>query len=51
LGAGRIQATTFPSALMSERDPAARARLIVPLPPAPEAPAGGLARTFDIVLG
>jgi protocatechuate 3,4-dioxygenase beta subunit len=35
--------------LMSVRDPAARARLIVPLRPAPEA--GALAGTFDIVLG
>src|SRR5712671_3716131 len=37
--------------LMSVRDPAARARLIVPLQPAPEAGPGALAGTFDIVLG
>jgi len=37
------------SVLMSVRDPAARARLIVPLQPAPEPDA--LAGTFDIVLG
>lgn len=35
--------------LMGVRDPAARARLIVPLRPAPEP--GALAGTFDIVLG
>jgi hypothetical protein len=35
--------------LMSVRDPAARARLIVPLQPAAEP--GALAGTFDIVLG
>jgi len=35
--------------LMSVRDPAARARLIVPLRPAAEP--GTLAGTFDIVLG
>jgi hypothetical protein len=35
--------------LMSVRDPAARARLIVPLHPAAEPDA--LAGTFDIVLG
>jgi protocatechuate 3,4-dioxygenase beta subunit len=37
--------------LMGVRDPAARARLIVPLSPAPEAEPGALAATFDIVLG
>jgi protocatechuate 3,4-dioxygenase, beta subunit len=37
--------------LMSVRDPAARARLIVPLRPAPEAGPGALAGTFDIILG
>jgi len=37
--------------LMSVRDPAARARLIVPLRPAPELDANALAGTFDIVLG
>jgi protocatechuate 3,4-dioxygenase, beta subunit len=37
--------------LMGVRDPAARARLIVPLRPAPEAEPGALAATFDIVLG
>jgi hypothetical protein len=37
--------------LMSVRDPAARARLIVPLRPAPELEASALAGTFDIVLG
>ena len=37
--------------LMGVRDPAARARLIVPLRPAPEAEANALAGTFDIVLG
>jgi protocatechuate 3,4-dioxygenase, beta subunit len=36
--------------LMSVRDPAARARLIVPLRPAPETEANALAGTFDIVL-
>jgi protocatechuate 3,4-dioxygenase beta subunit len=36
--------------LMSVRDPAARARLIVPLQPAPEAEKGALAGAFDIVL-
>lgn len=36
--------------LMSIRDPAARARLIVPLRSAPEAEPGALAGTFDIVL-
>jgi protocatechuate 3,4-dioxygenase beta subunit len=35
--------------LMSVRDPAARARVIVPLEPATEP--GALAGTFDIVLG
>jgi hypothetical protein len=34
---------------MGVRDPAARARLIVPLRPAPEP--GELTGTFDIVLG
>lgn len=33
------------------RDPAERARLIVPLAPAPEVEAGALAGSFDIVLG
>jgi protocatechuate 3,4-dioxygenase beta subunit len=33
------------------RDPAARARVIVPLAPAPELEAGALAARFDIVLG
>ena len=37
--------------LMGVRDPAARARLIVPLRPAPELEANALAGTFDIVLG
>jgi len=37
--------------LMGVRDPAARARLIVPLRPATETEAGALAGTFDIVLG
>jgi len=37
--------------LMNVRDPAARARLIVPLQPAPEAGPAALAGTFDIVLG
>ncbi len=37
--------------LMGVRDPAARARLIVPLRPAPEIEANALAGTFDIVLG
>jgi protocatechuate 3,4-dioxygenase beta subunit len=37
--------------LMGIRDPAARARVIVPLRPAPEAEPGALAGTFDIVLG
>jgi protocatechuate 3,4-dioxygenase, beta subunit len=37
--------------LMSIRDPAARARVIVPLRPAHEAEPGALAGTFDIVLG
>jgi protocatechuate 3,4-dioxygenase, beta subunit len=37
--------------LMGVRDPAARARLIVPLRPAPELEAHALAGTFDIVLG
>jgi protocatechuate 3,4-dioxygenase beta subunit len=37
--------------LMGVRDPAARARLIVPLRPAPELDANALAGTFDIVLG
>jgi len=36
--------------LMGIRDPAARARLIVPLRP-PEAEPAALAGTFDIVLG
>jgi protocatechuate 3,4-dioxygenase beta subunit len=36
--------------LMSVRDPAARARLIVPLRPAAEAAPGPFAGTFDIVL-
>jgi len=39
------------SLLMSVRDPAARARLIVPLRPAPEAGQDALAGTFDIILG
>ena len=38
------------SLLMSVRDPAARARLIVPLQPAPGTEPGALAGTFDIVL-
>jgi protocatechuate 3,4-dioxygenase beta subunit len=37
--------------LMGVRDPAARARLIVPLRPAPETEANALAGTFDIVIG
>jgi protocatechuate 3,4-dioxygenase beta subunit len=37
--------------LMAVRDPAARARLIVPLRPAPELEANALAGSFDIVLG
>ena len=37
--------------LMGVRDPAARARLIVPLRPAPEIEPKALAGTFDIVLG
>jgi protocatechuate 3,4-dioxygenase, beta subunit len=37
--------------LMGVRDPAARARLIVPLRPAPEVEANALAGTFDIVIG
>lgn len=37
--------------LMGVRDPAARARLIVPLRPAPELEANALVGTFDIVLG
>jgi len=37
--------------LMSVRDAVARARLIVPLRPAPEAEANALTGTFDIVLG
>ncbi len=37
--------------LRSVRDPAARARLIVPLAPAPEIEADALGGTFDIVLG
>jgi protocatechuate 3,4-dioxygenase beta subunit len=37
--------------LMGVRDSAARARLIVPLRPAPELEANALAGTFDIVLG
>ncbi len=37
--------------LMSVRDPAARARLTVPLRPAAETEPGALAGTFDLVLG
>jgi protocatechuate 3,4-dioxygenase, beta subunit len=37
--------------LMSVRDPAARARLMVPLRPAAEAEPGALAGTFDIAIG
>jgi protocatechuate 3,4-dioxygenase, beta subunit len=37
--------------LMGVRDPAARARLIVPLRPAPETEPNAFAGTFDIVLG
>lgn len=37
--------------LMGIRDPAARARVIVPLRPSPETEANALAGTFDIVLG
>jgi protocatechuate 3,4-dioxygenase beta subunit len=37
--------------LRDVRDPAARARLIVPLRPAPELEANALAGTFDIVIG
>jgi len=37
--------------LMGIRDPAARARLIVPLGPAPEIETSALAGTFDIILG
>ena len=37
--------------LMGVRDPAARARLIVPLRPTPEIEANALAGTFDIVIG
>jgi protocatechuate 3,4-dioxygenase beta subunit len=39
------------SVLMGVRDPAARARLIVPLRPAPGSEVTALAGTFDIVLG
>jgi protocatechuate 3,4-dioxygenase, beta subunit len=39
------------SILMAVRDPAARARLTVPLRPAPEIETGALAGTFDIVPG
>ena len=37
--------------LQSVRDPAARARLIVPLRPAPEVAPTALAASFDIVIG
>jgi protocatechuate 3,4-dioxygenase beta subunit len=37
--------------LMGVRNPAARARLIVPLLPAPGVEANALAGTFDIVIG
>ncbi len=37
--------------LMGIRDPAARARLIVPLQAAPDLPPGALAGRFDIVIG
>jgi protocatechuate 3,4-dioxygenase beta subunit len=37
--------------LMGVRDAAARARLVVPLRPAPDAEPNALAGTFDIVLG
>ncbi len=37
--------------LASIRDPAARARVVVPLVPAPQIEAGALAGSFDIVLG
>ena len=37
--------------LMGIRDPAARARVIVPLRSAPEAEPGALAATFDIIFG
>ena len=37
--------------LMGIRDPAARARLIVPFGPAPETETSALAGTFDIILG
>jgi protocatechuate 3,4-dioxygenase, beta subunit len=33
------------------RDPAARARVIVPLDPAPQVESGALVGTFDIVIG
>ena len=39
------------SLLMSVHDPAARARLIVPLQPATRGETGALAGTFDIILG
>ncbi len=39
------------SVLLGVRDPVARARLIVPLRPAPEIGRGALAATFDIVPG
>ena len=39
------------SVLQGVRDPAARARLIVPLRPAPEVAQNALAASFDIVLG
>ena len=37
--------------LQGVRDPAARARLIVPLQPAPQLGASALAANFDIVIG
>ena len=39
------------SVLLGVRDPAARARLIVPLRPMPEVAQNALAGEFDIVLG
>jgi protocatechuate 3,4-dioxygenase, beta subunit len=48
--AGETQNDTD-SVLLGVRDPVARARLIVPLRPAPEIGTGALAASFDIVLG
>ena len=51
LALGQLSGAERDAVLLGVRDPAARARLIVPLRPAPEVGREALAAQFDIVLG